>query len=219
MSVAGPARVHLMTCQRCGVEWEYVKPNPRGGRMPQFCEPCKPMAAAEQMRRWNRVNAEKIRASKTKWRLANPALMAAARAEWEKANPERRREYRRTRKRMDPIANRAYVRARQARRKNQTIVPFTAEQVRQRLAYFGGRCWMCGGEAEVIDHVKPLSKGGAHAVCNMRPACDNCNTRKGARWPFPTSPSSSRGGMAVLIESALFGGPSANTGPSTPNGP
>ncbi|WP_349257835.1 HNH endonuclease [Iamia sp.] len=46
---------------------------------------------------------------------------------------------------------------------------------------------MCGVEADSIDHVKPLSKGGAHMLSNLRPSCRSCNSRKGARWPFATS--------------------------------
>jgi len=34
------------------------------------------------------------------------------------------------------------------------------------------------------DHVQPLSKGGAHTVDNLRPACSPCNIRKNAIFPF-----------------------------------
>ena len=61
----------------------------------------------------------------------------------------------------------------------------------------GGRCYMCGkscdwndfiymGETKVVgtsypsvDHVIPLSKGGAHAWSNVRLACKGCNQVKG----------------------------------------
>jgi 5-methylcytosine-specific restriction endonuclease McrA len=45
-------------------------------------------------------------------------------------------------------------------------------------------CWMCGGDADTVDHVKPLSKGGAHILANLRSACQSCNSSKGATWPF-----------------------------------
>lgn len=60
----------------------------------------------------------------------------------------------------------------------------TAESIRQRMAYFGNRCWICGGPFEQVDHVKPLSKGGAHCLANLRPSCASCNNRKRARWPL-----------------------------------
>lgn len=43
---------------------------------------------------------------------------------------------------------------------------------------------MCGGPADQVDHVKPIDKGGAHALCNIRPACGPCNTSKARKWPF-----------------------------------
>lgn len=133
------------------------------------------------------VRRVKAREAKRRWRLAHPEKMAAARAAWEAANPETRRRYRRERKKRDPVSNRAYVRARKARQKKLTVVSFTAEQLRQRIVFFGNRCWMCGAAADTIDHVKPLAKGGAHILCNLRPACTPCNTRKGVRWPYTSS--------------------------------
>ncbi|MFG1833848.1 HNH endonuclease [Micromonospora chersina] len=45
---------------------------------------------------------------------------------------------------------------------------------------------MCGAEGDVLDHVKPLAKGGSGWPANLRPACNPCNLRKSARWPYPT---------------------------------
>jgi 5-methylcytosine-specific restriction endonuclease McrA len=131
-----------------------------------------------------RTHRAEAHAAKRKWRLENPDKMAAARAKWEAEHPERRREYRRARKRLDPVSNRGYVAARKARKRAATLVPFTPDQLRQRLAFYGGCCWICGATATTIDHVKPLSKGGAHMLCNLRPACGTCNTKKGTRWPY-----------------------------------
>lgn len=61
-------------------------------------------------------------------------------------------------------------------------VGVSTEQIRARIDYFGGRCWVCGDPATTVDHVKPLSKGGLHLASNMRPACGPCNFRKHARW-------------------------------------
>lgn len=68
-------------------------------------------------------------------------------------------------------------------------VPFTMDQLEQKLAYWGNRCWICGGEATCIDHVKPLVKRGAHMLCNFRPACGPCNSAnatsgRGPWWPI-----------------------------------
>lgn len=161
------------------------------------------------------IRRQRQNAAKKRWRQRNPEAMAAARARWEAANPEIRRGYRRARKKMEPEVNRAYVQARRARKLATQVVPISAEQIRQRIAYYGGLCWMCGAEAEAIDHVKPLSAGGSHILCNLRPACSECNGRKGAKWPYP---SSSRG-----LETAPTAGPPAHgssigTAAPSPNG-
>ena len=50
----------------------------------------------------------------------------------------------------------------------------------------GGVCHICGGGLEkrwVVDHVKPLSKGGANSIDNYLPACKSCNRLKWHRSP------------------------------------
>lgn len=98
----------------------------------------------------------------------------------------------RKKKRDYRVENRdSFLVYKQVRRVRETasVVPFTAEQLQQRMLYFGGRCYLqlpgvCTGEAEQIDHVKPVSKGGSHMLANLRPACKACNLSKAAKWPF-----------------------------------
>jgi 5-methylcytosine-specific restriction endonuclease McrA len=58
-------------------------------------------------------------------------------------------------------------------------------QATARWDLWGGLCWLCGKEANGLDHVKPLAKGGSNWPANIRPACGSCNSSKGASWPFP----------------------------------
>jgi 5-methylcytosine-specific restriction endonuclease McrA len=44
-----------------------------------------------------------------------------------------------------------------------------------------GACAYCDGVAEHIDHVHPISRGGADAPHNLVPACAPCNLSKGAK--------------------------------------
>lgn len=73
------------------------------------------------------------------------------------------------------------TRRRRARQRQLATVPFTAEQLTERLTLWPG-CWICGGPKEAVDHVKPLHAGGAHILANLRPICTPCNSRKWARW-------------------------------------
>lgn len=149
----------------------------------KFCPPCRRPAEAERLQRYAETHRELTRAIKTKWRLAHPDQQAVADKRWRRANPEKVRQYRRDVKRRNPIANRSYVRARKARRLALTVVAFTPGQLTARLSMYPG-CWMCGRVADTIDHVKPLSKGGAHMLANLRPACLPCNSRKNDSWPL-----------------------------------
>jgi 5-methylcytosine-specific restriction endonuclease McrA len=77
--------------------------------------------------------------------------------------------------------NRTYAYRRRARAVASTIVAFTPVQLAARLSMWPG-CWMCGAPWTDVDHVKPLARGGAHALANLRPACRGCNLRKGSTW-------------------------------------
>jgi 5-methylcytosine-specific restriction endonuclease McrA len=38
--------------------------------------------------------------------------------------------------------------------------------------------------ATEIRHVKPIAKGGAEMLCNLRPICRSCNASKCDKWPY-----------------------------------
>jgi 5-methylcytosine-specific restriction endonuclease McrA len=51
------------------------------------------------------------------------------------------------------------------------------------------RCCYCGRKfteknKPILDHLTPLSKGGAHVIENLAYACRSCNSRKGANSPL-----------------------------------
>lgn len=111
-------------------------------------------AAAARARRFRELNPGYGAESMRKYREDNP--------EWHRNNQQKRR----------------------ARQRGSTVTTFTPADLDARMSMFGYRCWMCGGPFEHVDHVKPLSKGGPHALANLRPACAPCNTSKGDRWPL-----------------------------------
>lgn len=104
------------------------------------------------------------------------------------ANPDQWRAAQREAYAKNPDAHREKAHRHRARKRGLAIGDVSPELLQQKLAYWGGNCWMCGETASEWDHVKPLSKGGSHCLANLRPACRSCNAQKQAKWPFPTSP-------------------------------
>lgn len=115
------------------------------------------------------------------WRATN----ARTHKRWIAANPERSAELLRLWRFSNPVGARAGDLRRKARFKAALHIPFTYEQLMARMRYWGNQCWVCGGPFEAIDHVKPISKGGAHALMNFRPICRSCNSSKRDKWPYP----------------------------------
>lgn len=126
-------------------------------------------------------------AQSAEWRAARKAYMdeynrrpevmerrRASNRAWQAANAEKY-----------ALARRAVTSKRNARMRGATAVPFTSSQLDQRLAYYGYLCWMCRAPYEHVDHVKPVARGGAHVLSNLRPACSACNYRKSAKWEGP----------------------------------
>lgn len=132
-------------------------------------------AESKRRRYWANVEEQRAAARRraAKKRLEDPLYATRKTKEWAQQNPERHRE----------IVRLAEQR-RRARKLGRSLL-FSREQLEAKMAYWGNRCWMCGGDFESVDHVKPLSKGGLDALCNLRPACGSCNSRKGATWPLP----------------------------------
>ena len=74
----------------------------------------------------------------------------------------------------------------------------------------GGLCVYCGADADCVDHVVPMVRGGGDEMENLVASCTPCNLRKGARSVFlGTSP-------APLVFSGVL---SPRTTTTIPNGP
>lgn len=103
--------------------------------------------------------------------LANPGRAIASAKAWVAANPEKRR---------------AIAKAYKHRRRAQTKGGATgAEQYDWENAQ-AKVCWYCDAACPDdyhVDHLYPLSKGGAHAESNWVIACPACNMRKNAKDP------------------------------------
>lgn len=153
-----------------------------------------PERKAEHDRRYYERNRQRAIDKARDWALANPEQRyEIARRHWTlkkvlrrdaHLNPEELRAVRVIRNRENVrrwrtlYPDRARVLSHRRRTANGTCSP---AQWEARLTYYGYRCWMCGAPWEHMDHVIPIVRGGSNWPANLRPACQPCNSRKGAR--------------------------------------
>lgn len=136
------------------------------------------------MREANAANPEKNRAKARKWQKENWLRAKARQSAWRAVNGDLVRQWAREWAERHPERALHNMRKQRARRKAAPTLPFTIEQLEARLSMFPG-CWMCGGPIEALDHVKPIAKGGWHALMNLRGICARDNSSKGAFWVGP----------------------------------
>lgn len=105
-------------------------------------------------------NLDVIRQQKRRYYVANAEIIRSRVRMWYAENPER------------AYANQAKRRARLA---NAPHEPYSRTDV---FARYVSTCAYCDAPAEHIDHVVPISKGGADAAHNLLPACAPCNLAK-----------------------------------------
>jgi 5-methylcytosine-specific restriction endonuclease McrA len=97
-------------------------------------------------------------------------LRAKKRAAYREKNIERVREY----------ARNGFKRRRAAKRGVETTL--TTSQWLAILAKYRHRCLRCGSTGSLsMDHVVPISRGGAHSAENVQPLCAPCNSSKGTK--------------------------------------
>lgn len=99
---------------------------------------------------------------------------------WLAANPDKERAARMKRYAAYPEKFRAIGARYRARKNGAPRNDLTAAQWRAIKAHYGHRCVYCGRTMArlTMDHIVPLSQGGAHTLQNVVPACQSCNSRK-----------------------------------------
>lgn len=143
-----------------------------------------------KMRERYQANPEPQRARSREQARANPEANRARATAWNKANRDRRRAIVRAHDARvyatNPEIKRERWRARNALiRKGVNGGQISVELLAGKLDYYGGMCrWCRFRPATDWDHVKPLSKGGAHILANLTPACGPCNGAKHNLWPL-----------------------------------
>lgn len=119
---------------------------------------------------WERHNRERISAYKKLYYVRNKEKMISY------VRERGRTELGRLQKRLTKLKRRA----------SQDGGHITALQWKSILMSWGERCVYCGltGIRLEVDHFRPLSRGGMHAIHNVVPACRSCNAKKCDADPF-----------------------------------
>jgi 5-methylcytosine-specific restriction endonuclease McrA len=112
---------------------------------------------AEQSKAWHKNNPEKVREKSKRWALKNRHKIRIYAA----SGTQKRRAFK-LGNTINPVAINKFVRGIRA-----------TKQV---------ACYYCknktAGKTAHIDHIVPLSKGGAHSVTNLCASCPSCNQHK-----------------------------------------
>lgn len=127
-----------------------------------------PEAVRESERRSYEKNAEKRKAYQKKYKAENPEACLERKRLWRRNNPEKVR---------------AQYRRRRAQKYSAEREPYSEADLNQLWYEQGGCCAYCAVPLFAyyhVDHVIPLSRGGADRLENLALACPSCNVRKSA---------------------------------------
>lgn len=132
-------------------------------------------------KRTKKTKEEKLEYTREKsrrWRAENPDRKKKENAEYYLRHPEERL---------------GYNRKRRAIKHNAPGDGVTREQWKLVLMCANGRCYYCGKKSDKLemDHITPLTRGGADDITNVIPVCKKCNSSKGTKifcieWTPPT---------------------------------
>jgi len=157
----------MKTCKRCEVKkpedefyrskWIKDKSRREGDGWRNICKACSLELRQERRKGWSK---EKLARHKKK-------QQAYVRA-WEKRNP------------VSVKARFANSHAKRAGARGR----LTIAQVLDCWEEWGGKCWVCGFDADQLDHFRPINcgAGGTNTRDNIRPICKDCNWKRTHEW-------------------------------------
>lgn len=133
---------------------------------PKWTHPSRIAERREHHTAWRRKNADHVRRKGVEWAKQNQETIRESRRAYMARHPERIVEQRA--KRRTALVTRLPV--------------GTWERIKHQAGY---ACLACGAREPSIrltmDHVIPLSRGGAHVAGNIQPLCQPCNSSKNAK--------------------------------------
>lgn len=80
------------------------------------------------------------------------------------------------------VEGNARMRAHLQNYRNGLLGTYSAEEWLECCEFFDNKCAYCGSTDKLtVDHIAPVSKGGANRIYNLVPACQHCNSSKNNR--------------------------------------
>jgi len=132
-----------------------------------------PEASRTYLREWGARNPDKVKANTARRYAKNPERAKASARQWARNNPAKR-------SKIMVFQNAK----RRSRLKANGGNGFTRADWDELLKRCAGLCAYCRmAPSESVDHFIPVSKGGAHNINNVVPACKHCNSWKRERDP------------------------------------
>lgn len=182
------AAVAEKACSACAVvkdiaEFHRTSDGSKGGRR-ATCKACDKIWHAENYRR----NREALLGRNRAWREANPEQCADAARRYYESNKDAIYQRHREWVARNPLWISEFQNRRRAAMRGSMTEPVDPESI------WTGTCGICGNALDrsarhpdplspSLDHIVPVSRGGAHVVANLQWAHLICNIRKGARMP------------------------------------
>ena len=175
-------------CKRCQKSFpsttEFFTPSNGGRNLDIYCRECR----KEYARAWYSKNKEKEVARSSDWNKKNPEKVALNMRKCRQRRPDHYKEYMREYRRKNVETFRINDKKKHAKRRcaiSNTKHKLTKAQYIAAKKAANGFCYYCKIKATLtLDHITPLSKGGAHSRDNIVFACSSCNSSKGARDPI-----------------------------------
>lgn len=194
----------MKTCTKCQIEksldeFGLNRPSPDGRAT--YCKTCK----REYQKAYYASNTDRYRRYAKNWRTTNKTYKAQVDAAYAKAHPDRvakaKAKYRESHREQLRAASKEYgARTKEAKAKYsaeyriRNLDKIALKEARRRTRKAGNGvfvilpkelrklktqpCIYCGGKAEHMDHITPISRGGRHSIGNLAPACAKCNLSK-----------------------------------------
>jgi 5-methylcytosine-specific restriction endonuclease McrA len=169
----------MKTCSQCGLSkplTEFYRRSLSKDGLRSDCKDC----AHVRSRRWYEENTEKHREQGRRWVAANHEKRLAVAAKYRDATREACRERIAAWAKRNPSKRAEAQERRRSLKLGAEVSPIDRDAI---IARDGARCHFCGKRCRPselhLDHLVPLSRGGAHAPENVAVACAACNTASG----------------------------------------